>query len=160
MKNTTNNPKIGNIVIQLIRMGKYIRHKWVNIASCRCYPIMCKSLLSVLQSDLCKTDSNVPIENLSICFLAPANIPLPGDIPLPSLSVKPQGILKKSSAYRKVYKLYSLSGGLEDKPVTAGSLPHILRPLVECEQKKNFLISLPKHMLWVLKRTVSRRRFF
>ena len=27
-------------------------------------------------------------------------------------------------------------------------------------QKINFLISQPKHMLWVLKRTVSMRRFF
>ena len=27
-------------------------------------------------------------------------------------------------------------------------------------QKINFLISHPKHMLWVLKRTVSMRRFF
>ena len=27
-------------------------------------------------------------------------------------------------------------------------------------QKFNFLISKPKHMLWVLKRTVSMRRFF
>ena len=27
-------------------------------------------------------------------------------------------------------------------------------------KKNNFLISQPKHMLWVLKRTVSMRRFF
>ena len=27
-------------------------------------------------------------------------------------------------------------------------------------QKTNFLISQPKHMLWVLKRPVSMRRFF
>ena len=27
-------------------------------------------------------------------------------------------------------------------------------------QKNNFLISQPKHMLWVLKRIVSMRRFF
>ena len=27
-------------------------------------------------------------------------------------------------------------------------------------KKFNFLISQPKHMLWVLKRTVSMRRFF
>ena len=27
-------------------------------------------------------------------------------------------------------------------------------------RKNNFLISQPKHMLWVLKRTVSMRRFF
>ena len=27
-------------------------------------------------------------------------------------------------------------------------------------QKFNFLISKPKHMLWVLKRTLSMRRFF
>ena len=26
--------------------------------------------------------------------------------------------------------------------------------------KNNFVISQPKHMLWVLKRTVSMRRFF
>ena len=35
------------------------------------------------------------------------------------------------------------------------------RPLVKSVyQKNNFLISQPKHMLWVLKRTVSMRRFF
>ena len=35
------------------------------------------------------------------------------------------------------------------------------RPLVKnVYQKINFLISQPKHMLWVLKRTVSMRRFF
>ena len=35
------------------------------------------------------------------------------------------------------------------------------RPLVKSAyQKINFLISQPKHMLWVLKRTVSMRRFF
>ena len=28
------------------------------------------------------------------------------------------------------------------------------------QQKNNFLISQPKHMLWVLKKTVSMRRFF
>ena len=104
-------------------MGQYSK-LWV-------LPNYMPSLSSVLQSDLSKTDSNVPIENLYICFLAPANIPLPGDIPLPSLQVKPQGILKKSSAYRKVYKPYSLFGGLEDTPVTAGGFPHILRPLVK-----------------------------
>ena len=36
-----------------------------------------------------------------------------------------------------------------------------IRPLVKSAyQKNNFLISQPKHMLWVLKRTVSMRRFF
>ena len=36
-----------------------------------------------------------------------------------------------------------------------------LRTLVKrAYQKNNFLISQPKHMLWVLKRTVSMRRFF
>ena len=35
------------------------------------------------------------------------------------------------------------------------------RTLVKSGNKKfNFLISQPKHMLWVLKRTVSMRRFF
>ena len=35
------------------------------------------------------------------------------------------------------------------------------RPLVKSVyQKNNFLISQPKHILWVLKRTVSMRRFF
>ena len=29
-----------------------------------------------------------------------------------------------------------------------------------CDEKNNVLISQPKHMLWVLKRTVSTRRFF
>ena len=37
----------------------------------------------------------------------------------------------------------------------------IVRTLVKSVyQKINFLISQPKHMLWVLKRTVSMRRFF
>ena len=31
MKNTTNNPKFGNGLVQLIRMGNYIRHKWLKI---------------------------------------------------------------------------------------------------------------------------------
>ena len=36
-----------------------------------------------------------------------------------------------------------------------------LRPLVKSAyQKINFLISQPKHMLWVLKRIVSMRQFF
>ena len=30
----------------------------------------------------------------------------------------------------------------------------------ECVAEKYFLISQPKHMLWVLKRTVSMRQFF
>ena len=33
-------------------------------------------------------------------------------------------------------------------------------PLVECVAKNNFLIPQSKHMLWVLKRTVSMRWFF
>ena len=38
---------------------------------------------------------------------------------------------------------------------------HINRPLVKSAYpKNNFLISQPKHMLWVLERTVSMRRFF
>ena len=37
----------------------------------------------------------------------------------------------------------------------------VLMPLVKSvHQKTNFHISQPKHMLWVLKRTVSMRRFF
>ena len=43
------------------------------------------------------------------------------------------------------------------------SMPYIYatRPLVKSVyQKINFLISQPKHMLWVLKRTVSMRRFY
>ena len=37
----------------------------------------------------------------------------------------------------------------------------VYRTLVKsADQKNNFLISQPKHMLWVLKRTVSMRRFF
>ena len=37
----------------------------------------------------------------------------------------------------------------------------ICRTLVKSEKQKNiFLIFKPKHMLWVLKRTVSMRRFF
>ena len=35
------------------------------------------------------------------------------------------------------------------------------RPLVKSAyQTINFLISQPKHLLWVLKRTISMRRFF
>ena len=35
----------------------------------------------------------------------------------------------------------------------------VVRPLVKSVyQKNNFLISQPKHMLWILKRTVSMRR--
>ena len=38
---------------------------------------------------------------------------------------------------------------------------YLNRPLVKrAYQKINFLISQPKHMLWVLKRTVSMRGFF
>ena len=41
------------------------------------------------------------------------------------------------------------------------TVPYFIRPLVErAYQKYNFLISQLKHMLWVLKRTVSMRRFF
>ena len=37
----------------------------------------------------------------------------------------------------------------------------LIRPLVKSAyQKFDFLISQPKHMLWLLKRTVSMRRFF
>ena len=37
----------------------------------------------------------------------------------------------------------------------------LLRTLVKSAyQKNNFLISQPKHMLWVLQRTISMRRFF
>ena len=36
-----------------------------------------------------------------------------------------------------------------------------IRPLVKrVYQKYDFLVSQPKHMLWVLKRTISMRRFF
>ena len=33
-------------------------------------------------------------------------------------------------------------------------------PDKECVTENDFLISQPKHILWVLKRTVSLRRFF
>ena len=39
-------------------------------------------------------------------------------------------------------------------------VPGPARTLVKCEPKIIVLISKPKHMLWVLKRTVSLRRFF
>ena len=43
----------------------------------------------------------------------------------------------------------------------ASGLSYVHRPLVKSAyQENNFLISRPKHMLWVLKRTVSFRRFF
>ena len=32
--------------------------------------------------------------------------------------------------------------------------------LIVDNKKNNFLFSQPKHMLWVLKRTISMRRFF
>ena len=42
LKNTPNNPKNGNGLVQVIRMGKYIRHKWV----CTCSPKSdCSSVL-------------------------------------------------------------------------------------------------------------------
>ena len=47
------------------------------------------------------------------------------------------------------------------KTVVVISQVLIVRALVKCaKQKFNFLISQPKYMLWVLKRTVSMRRFF
>ena len=53
-------------------------------------------------------------------------------------------------------KLLSIARKKYDKP---GYIR--LRPIVSSAyQKNNFLISQPKHMLWVLKRTVSMRRFF
>ena len=46
------------------------------------------------------------------------------------------------------------------KAITADAIINS-RPLVKSAyQKKYFLISQPKHMLWVLKRTVFMRRFF
>ena len=45
--------------------------------------------------------------------------------------------------------LYSLFVGLSSRPLVKRAY-----------QKFNFLISQPKHMLWVRKRTVSMRRFF
>ena len=40
-------------------------------------------------------------------------------------------------------------------------LQRLSRTLVKSAYRKtNFLIFQPKHMLWVLKRTVSKRRFF
>ena len=42
-----------------------------------------------------------------------------------------------------------------------GYREHYYRTLVKCAYRKtSFLISQPKHMLWVLKRTVSMRRLF
>ena len=41
-----------------------------------------------------------------------------------------------------------------------GIQPKIRTLVKSAERKFNFLISQPKHMLWVLKRTVSMRRFF
>ena len=63
----------------------------------------------------------------------------------------------------------SCPGGLGCLPFAFPSKAGILLLLVHCccfrcvtsaYQTNNFLISLPKHMLWVLKRTVSKRRFF
>ena len=43
----------------------------------------------------------------------------------------------------------------------AGGILYNNRTLVKSALRKfNFLISQPKHMLWVLKRTVSMRQFF
>ena len=37
---------------------------------------------------------------------------------------------------------------------------YVVMTLVKSAQKFNFRISHPKHMLWVLKRTLSMRQFF
>ena len=59
------------------------------------------------------------------------------------------GNLMSRLNYVKVQKSYSKS------------LIHSKRTLVKRVKRKiNFLLSQPKHMLWVLKRTVSVRRFF
>ena len=47
-----------------------------------------------------------------------------------------------------------------EKNMTGKRLGYIFQDLKSVYQKNNFLISQPKHMLWVLKRTVSMRRFF
>ena len=48
-----------------------------------------------------------------------------------------------------------------DQGTLKGTFIYKIRPLAKSAyQKNNFLISQPKHMLWVLKRTVSMRRFF
>ena len=44
-KNPTTNPKIGNGLLQLIRMGKYIRHKWV-----KCFLTL---IMSIILSVIC-----------------------------------------------------------------------------------------------------------
>ena len=71
--------------------------------------------------------------------------------------------------YSDPYKLSSIITLLDmsvgsNKKLTSTErvcVKHFLRLLVKSAyQKINFLISQPKHMLWVLKRTVSMRRFF
>ena len=49
--------------------------------------------------------------------------------------------------YNKNDEENSMTGEIEYEDITKG-------------EKINFLISKPKHMLWVLKRTASMRRFF
>ena len=52
------------------------------------------------------------------------------------------------------------SGFLVPRPTSKIPNKAHTRPLVKSAYQKNNFISQPKHMLWVLKRTVSMRRFF
>ena len=68
------------------------------------------------------------------------------------------------SVAKTTYSLVSLS--MEEFILGNMLIPIFIivhRPIVTCKSvylKFNFLISQSKHMLWVLKRTVSMRRFF
>ena len=72
------------------------------------------------------------------------------------------GILSKKGKTRELIRLRGCAGW--SAPLLLATLRrHVFsrRGLVKSVyQKNNFLISQPKHMLWVLKRTVSMRRFF
>ena len=73
------------------------------------------------------------------------------------------GLNKPDSAVSKLIKSVYIDsdGHLFNQKSHYHNFVVLLRPLVKSAyQKSNFRISQPKHMLWVLKRTVSMRRFF
>ena len=60
----------------------------------------------------------------------------------------------RQSSYNTVFSQYDTSNRLEIGQAI------IQAPRKECVTEMYFLISQAKHMLWVLKRTVSVKRFF
>ena len=57
----------------------------------------------------------------------------------------------------KIFVVVLISSDSLDQPEY---LAVLIRAGLKVYQKFNFLISQPKHMLWVLRRTVSMNRFF